>query len=218
MSDLNIDNSDLEDQGWNEQEQSWSDDNTRLQAQLSASSNESKLLNEVNKVLISDDFAYFQDISSKDNKMAERVVEKIAKLKWMDSDEVRSLLMANVKSQKSLTPYEIEQEVKKTIAKQDWEKALAKFLKETWIDKDKEINEEFMSTFEDYMQGREYTTANVKRFSKSAYRDLKEDNVKLFEKKKWEIEAQIINWDNWKQKESKKEWRQILKNSSSNDW
>lgn len=217
MSDLYEDNSDLENQGW-EQEQPWIDDNARLQAQLSASSNESKLLNEVNKVLISDDFTYFHDIINKDSRMADRVVEKIAKLKWMDSEEVRSLLMANANQQKSLSPYEIEQEVKKTMAKQEWEKTLEQFIKETWIDKDKEINEEFISVFEEYMQGREYTVANVKKFSKSAYRDLKEDNVKLFEKKKSDIEAQIVNWSNWKEKETKKEWRQILRNSSTNDW
>lgn len=213
MSDLDIDNSDLD----VTQEQSW-DDNARLQAQLSASSNESKLLNEVNKVLISDDFAYFQDLSSKDSKMSERVVEKIAKLKWMDLDEVRSLLNVNAKASKNLTPYEIEQEVKKTLAKQEWEKALENFIKEVWIDKDTELNEEFTSAFEEYMQGKDFTLANVKKATKSVYRDLKEDNVKLFEKKKWEIEAQIINWKTTRQIETKTQWRQILKNSSLNDW
>lgn len=213
MSDLDIDNSDLD---VTQDNPSW-DDNARLQAQLSASSNESKLLNEVNKVLISDNFGYFQDISSKDSKMAERVVEKIAKLKWMDTDEVRSLLSANAKAS-TMTSYEIEQEVRKSLAKQEWEKALENFIKEVWIDKNIELNEEFTSAFEEYMQGKEFNLTNVKKFSKAAYRDLKEDNVKLFEKKKWEIDAQIINWNNTRQTETKPQWRQLLKNSSTNDW
>lgn len=218
MSDLYEDNSDLDtiNQGW-EQEQPWQDDNARLQAQLSASSNESKLLNEVNKVLISDDFSYFETISWKDAKMAERVVEKIAKLKWMDTDEVRSLLSANAKSQKMFTPYEIEQEVKKSLEKQEWEKALENFIKEVWIDKDTELNEAFISTFEEYMQGKEFSLTNVKRFSKSAYRDLKEDKVKLFEKKKWEIDAQITNWTNTRQQDKKSP--QLLWSTNKNiDW
>lgn len=216
MSDLNIDNSDLDtNQGLDNGP--WQDDNARLQAQLSASSNESKLLNEVNKVLISDDFGYFWELLSKDSKMSERVVEKIAKLKWMWTDEVRNLLLENQQASKTLTPYEIEQEVKKTLAKNEWEKALENFIKEVWIDKDKELNDEFMTTFEEYMQWKEFTLANVKKFSKSAYRDLKEDNVKLFEKKKWEIEAQIISW--WNSKQTNNKAPQLLWNTNRNvDW
>jgi DNA-binding phage protein len=90
----------------------------KLQAQLSASSNESKLVNEVNKVLLSDDFDYFQDLIGKDKVMANRVIEKIAKQKGIEIEEVKKLLMKDVQP-KTINPEDIELKVKETIAKQE---------------------------------------------------------------------------------------------------
>jgi hypothetical protein len=119
---------------------------------------------------------------------------------------------------KTINPEDIELKVKETIAKQEWEKALEEFILTTWLKKDKELNDEFLSNFEEYMQWKDWNATNVKKFAKSAYRDLNEDKVKSFEKKKWEIEAQITTWWSSKQTDKKTEWRQLLKWSSQNDW
>lgn len=215
MSEPQIDNSDLGgNQGtdW-ENNQPW-EELIKIQAQLSASSSESKLLNEVTKVLVSNDFEYFEELLSKDSRMAEKVIDKIAKQKWISPDDVRSQLTWNIQP-KAMTSYDIEQEVKRTIAKQDWEKALEEFIKEVWLTK--EENDDFMDTFNEYMEGKDFTLANVKRFSKSAYRDLKEDKVKSFEKKKWDIESQINAW--WSTKEQAKKTPELLwSNNTANDW
>lgn len=216
MSDLELDNSDLgENQGSDDNNQSW-EELARLQAQLSASSNESRLNNEVSKVLISDDFVYFQDLNWKDKAMAERVIKKIAELKGLETDDVRKLLVKENKT--SIDPSDIERTVRETIAKQEWEKALEDFIGKIGLTKDKELNDEFMSNFDEYMQGKDFNAANVKKFAKSAYRDLNEDKVKSFEAKRWEIEAQIKSgWDS-KDTKTKKEWRQLLNSTRQNDW
>jgi hypothetical protein len=95
---------------------------------------------------------------------------------------------------------------------------LQDFIKETGLDKDKDLSEEFLSNFYDYMEWKKYTVDNVKKFTKSAYRDLNEDKVKSFEKKKKNIEAQISSGWNSKQTETKKEWRTMLKSNSTKDW
>lgn len=217
MSDLELlDNSGSgEDQGSDNNNQSW-EELARLQAQLSASSNESRLMNEVSKVLISDDFSYFQDLNWKDKVMAERVIEKVAKLKWLDVNDVRKLLVKETRNQ--IDPSDIERTVKETIARQEGEKALEEFIGKIGLSKDKDLNEEFMSNFEEYMQGKDFNAANVKKFAKSAYRDLNEDKVKAFETKRWEIDAQIKSGGDSKDTKAKKEGRQLLNSTRQNDW
>jgi len=213
MSDLELDNSDSgNNQGSDDNNQSW-EELARVQAQLSASSNESRLMNEVSKVLISDDFSYFGDI--KDKAMADRVIEKIAKLKGLDTDDVRNLLVKE--KQTSIVPSDIERTVRETIAKQEGEKALEEFIGKIGLTKDKELNDEFMSNFEEYMQGKDFNAVNVKKFAKSAYRDLNEDKVKSFETKRWEVEAQIKSGGDSKETKTKSEGLfQTRKNQ--NDW
>ena len=148
--------------------------------------------------------------------MAERVIKKIAELKGLETDDVRKLLVKENKT--SIDPSDIERTVRETIAKQEWEKALEDFIGKIGLTKDKELNDEFMSNFDEYMQGKDFNAANVKKFAKSAYRDLNEDKVKSFEAKRWEIEAQIKSgWDS-KDTKTKKEWRQLLNSTRQNDW
>lgn len=189
----------------------------KVQAQLSASSNEAKLLNEVNKVVLSADFEYFSELAKKDKTMAERVIEKLALAKGTSTEEIIKLLIKDDNS-KNLNQYDIELTVKETIAKQEWEKALAEFIEKAWINKDKDLNEEFLLNFNEYMEWKKFDTNNVKKFAKSAYRDLNEDKVKAFEKKKWEIDAQIGN-QGWNSKDKTKiEWRQVLRSTGLNNW
>lgn len=211
MLDPQEDKSDL---GENQDLEIGSDELTAVKAQLSASSSESKLLNEVNKVILSPDFNYFSELSEKDERMADKVIEKIAKLKGMDEEEVRKLLIP-VNESKEI---DVNAEVRKAIAKEKGEQTLQDFIKETGLDKDKDLSEEFLSNFYDYMEWKKYTVDNVKKFTKSAYRDLNEDKVKSFEKKKKNIEAQISSGWNSKQTETKKEWRTMLKSNSTKDW
>ena len=211
MLDPQEDKSDL---GENQDLEIGSDELTAVKAQLSASNSESKLLNEVNKVILSPDFNYFSELSEKDERMADKVIEKIAKLKGMDEEEVRKLLIP-VNESKEI---DVNAEVRKAIAKEKGEQTLQDFIKETGLDKDKDLSEEFLSNFYDYMEWKKYTVDNVKKFTKSAYRDLNEDKVKSFEKKKKNIEAQISSGWNSKQTETKKEWRTMLKSNSAKDW
>jgi Tat protein secretion system quality control protein TatD with DNase activity len=145
MLDPQEDKSDL---GENQDLEIGSDELTAVKAQLSASSSESKLLNEVNKVILSPDFNYFSELSEKDERMADKVIEKIAKLKGMDEEEVRKLLIP-VNESKEI---DVNAEVRKAIAKEKGEQTLQDFIKETGLDKDKDLSEEFLSNFYDYME------------------------------------------------------------------
>lgn len=217
---LNLDNSAQEDANptWTDNDWvgGWEDTLAQLQAQLSGSSSEAKLLNEVNKVILSDDFSYFKELSSKDSVMANKVIDRIAKTKWISSEAARKLFVKE--NPTVLDQSTIEEIITKTQEKKEAEKVLEKFIKDMGLTKDKELNEEFKANFEDYMQGKDFTTENIKRFSKAAYRDLNEDKVKEFESKKALIDSQASNWQwTWQQKPSTW-WRTILKGNSQNDW